>query len=181
MSLTVRTVSKHLTDYERIQQLYHTAFPVEEQVKWSWLMHKARSKYVDFLIYYDDNQFVGFSYLIHRNNLNFLFFLAVDPDLHSQGYGGQILEWLQAKHSEEPIVLDMEPLDEQAANAKQRQRRFAFYQQHGFSDTNYQVVENGVRYTILANQKHFKIQQLESTYRWFSWPFYHRQHIQIIP
>ena len=97
MPLTAQTVSKHLTDYDQIKDLYHTAFPEEELVKWSWLLRKSRSKNAEFLAYYDQNRFVGFSYMIHQPNLDFLFYLAVYPDQHSRGYGGQILDWLNAK------------------------------------------------------------------------------------
>ena len=53
MPLTAQTVSKHLTDYDQIKDLYHTAFPEEELVKWSWLLRKSRSKNAEFLAYYD--------------------------------------------------------------------------------------------------------------------------------
>ncbi|WP_295729411.1 GNAT family N-acetyltransferase [uncultured Limosilactobacillus sp.] len=176
MTLTAQTVSRHLTDYEQIKQLYHDAFPVDEQVKWSWLVHKANSKHGEFLAYYDHNQLVGFSYLIHHQQLDFLFFLAVDPKLHSQGYGGQILDWLNAKRPAIPLVLDAEPLNDDATNAEQRRRRLKFYQKHGFQDSHYQVTEDGLTYTILANQP-FQLKDLEAAYRWFFRPFNYRHQL----
>ncbi|WP_050755769.1 N-acetyltransferase [Limosilactobacillus coleohominis] len=81
MSLTAQTVS----NYEHINQDHLTcSLTGKEQVKWSWLMWKAKSKHAEFLAYYDDNQLVGFSYVIHHHHLDFLFFLAVNPNLHSQ-------------------------------------------------------------------------------------------------
>lgn len=177
MSLTAQTVSKHLTDYEQIKQLYHDSFPVKEQVKWSWLMWKAKSKHVEFLAYYDDNQLVGFSYVIHHHQLDFLFFLAVNPNLHSQGYGGQILDWINAKRPEVPIVLDTEPLNDQATNSEQRRRRMAFYHNHGFYDSRYRVTEDDLTYAILTNQD-FKLAQLIAVYRWFFRPFNHRHQLK---
>lgn len=177
MSLTAQTVSKHLTDYEQIKQLYHDSFPVKEQVKWSWLMWKAKSKHAKFLAYYDDNQLVGFSYVIHHHHLDFLFFLAVNPNLHSQGYGGQILDWLNAKRPEVPIVLDAEPLNDQATNAKQRRRRMAFYHNHGFYDSRHRVTEDSLTYAILTNQD-FELAQLVAAYRWFFRPFNHRHQLK---
>lgn len=179
MPLTAQTVSKHLTDYDQIKDLYHTAFPEEELVKWSWLLRKSRSKNTEFLAYYDQNRFVGFSYMIHQPNLDFLFYLAVDSDQHSQGYGGQILDWLNAKNPDVPIVLEVEPLDEQADNAEQRQRRMKFYQSHGFNSTNHQITEDGTQYVILTNGQDFDIQQLAKAYHWFYRPFNHRHHIEI--
>lgn len=179
MPLTAFTVSKHLTDYDQIQKLYQTVFPANEQIKWSWLMRKARSKNVEFLSYYDDNTFVGFSYMIHQPTLDFLFYLAVAPDRHSQGYGGQILDWLNTKHPDMPIILEIEPLDEHADNLEPRQRRLAFYQKHGFQLTKHTVTEDGTTYTILANQSSVDVQPLTKLYRWFFRPFNHRHHISV--
>lgn len=180
MALNAYTVSSHLTDYDKIKQLYHSSFPEDELVKWSWLMLKARSEKVEFLAYYDDTQFLGFSYMIHlKKECDFLFFFAVDPQLQSKGYGGQILDWLNTKHPDIPIVLEAEALDDQAANASQRQRRMDFYAQHGFHDTQHRVNEEGMIYAVLANQPQFDIQQLTQAYHWFWRPFFHRQNITI--
>lgn len=179
MPLTAFTVSKHLTDYDQIKDLYQNIFPDDELVKWSWLLRKSRSKNAEFLAYYDANQFVGFSYMIHQPALDFLFYLAVDPEQHSQGYGGQILDWLNATHPKVPIVLEIEPLDEHVDNAEQRQRRLAFYQNHGFHRTDHQTNEDGTEYDILTNGQDVDFQQLAKAYHWFYRPFNHRHHVDI--
>lgn len=178
VELTARTISTHLTDFDHIKDLYHSIFPEEEQIKWSWLMRKSRSKHVEFLAYYDDTEFIGFSYMIHQPELDFLFFLAVDPSHHSKGYGGQILDWLNTKHPDSPIVLEVEPLNDQAANSEQRQRRFAFYKKHGFRDSKKRIQEDGVEYALLTNRPSLNLPHLEKAIKWFFRPFNHRHSIK---
>lgn len=179
MKLTAQTVSPHLTDYAQIKHLYHTAFPEDELFKWSWLMFKAHSSKVEFLAYYDQNQFVGLSYTIHYAGIDLLLYLAVDPQYHSQGYGGQILDWLIAKHPDTPLVLEVEPLDEDAPNITQRKRRVAFYQRHGFHNTHHRLVEDRMEYSILTNHEKLDLRNLHQLYRWFARPFSWRSKVTI--
>lgn len=175
--LTALTVSTHLTDYDKIKHLYHTTFPEDELIKWSWLLRKSHSKNVEFLAYYDHNEFIGFSYMIHQPELDFLFFLAVAPQHHSKGYGGQILDWLNTKHPDTPIVLEAEPLDDKADNLEQRKRRLAFYQAHDYHDTKHRVTEDGVEYAVLTNQESIDLKILAKIYRWFFRPFNWRHQV----
>lgn len=139
-------------------------------------MRKSHSQHAEFLAYYDQNQFVGFSYVIQQPKINFLFYLAVHDQFRSQGYGGRILNWLQAKYEDTPLVLEAEALDDQADNREQRERRFRFYQTHGFNDSAHTVLEDQVKYSILSNTD-FEMKDLEKAYHWFWRPFFHRQNI----
>lgn len=179
MALTARTVSSHLTDYDQIKKLYHNAFPEDELVKWSRLMRKSRSNNVEFLAYYDQNELVGFTYVIQQRHVNFLFFLAVVDQLRSKGYDGQIIDWLRAKYADTPLVLEIETPDSQAQNASQRTRRLQFYQRHGFRDSGHRVQEGPVGYTVLSDDDSFAIENLAKAYHWFWRPFFRRQNIHI--
>ncbi|WP_251547704.1 GNAT family N-acetyltransferase [Limosilactobacillus caecicola] len=179
MKLDARTVSTHLTDYDQIKQLYHTAFPAEEQVSWSSLMHKSHSKHVEFLAYYVDSEFVGMTYVIRHSNTNLLFYFAIADGARDHGYGGQIIDWLQEKYPNEPLVIEVEPDDPQAPNLEQRQRRFKFYHRHGFHEIGHQVVEEGVPYEILSTDPTFDVQLMKPIYRWFSFPFINRSKLEI--
>lgn len=171
MTLETRPVSTHLTDYPQIKRMYHSLFPKNEQEKWSWLMYKSWSKHVDFLAYYDGRRCIGFSYVIHQKQLDFLYYLAVDPEQHSHGYGGLIIEWLKQESANKQLVLDVEPLDDTASNAEQRRRRMMFYQRYGFKNTSQKIVEKGGTLDLLSTKSTVNHQDIKKMQRWFKRPF----------
>ena len=71
------------------------------------------------------------------DDLVYIYYLAVDPELRGRGYGGQILELLKQSHPGGPIALDIESRKRNADNAKQREARRKFYLDNGFKPTGY--------------------------------------------
>ena len=47
-------------------------------------------------------------------------------------------------------------MDENADNADERRRRFAFYERNGFYDTGYLLRDTQMTYTVLSTAKDFK-------------------------
>ena len=66
----------------------------------------------------------------------FILHLAVSNEIHSKGYGSNILNHLKVLYRRKEIALNIEPVDEKAEKYGQRIRRVEFYNQNGFSDTD---------------------------------------------
>ncbi len=170
--LTVKPVTKQLSDYGRILEIYQRSFPVEEQMPF-WLMRLfARRKQIDFLAFYDQENFCGFAYLVHHEGLTFIFYLATDPDKRSEGYGSQILSWLQQEYAQRGLVLTIETVDPAYEDFAQRKRRQKFYFNNHLQDTGYRVKEFGVIYDVLTNDPSFSFEAYQKVLKYFSFGFY---------
>lgn len=150
MPLKVRPVSSKRRENRPIRRLYRTSFPKKERVSFGSMVRRARKPHVDFLSFYQDNDLAGMAYLFTWEDVLYLFYLAVSPQLQNQGIGGKILDLLKDRYPEHRIVLSIEPLEENAANFSQRQRRLDFYRSHGFVDIGLSSTHRGMRYTTLV-------------------------------
>ena len=175
------SITKALPEYPRVIALYEEAFPPEERIPFDELESMAEQDVVEFVAYFDENTgadrmaedrcgeaaiddaprpirdrnrtraLCGFSFSIAMKEYVYLLFLAVDTSARSKGYGSRILAQIRAHHPGETIVLDIEPLDTDAPNLGQRERRLAFYLRNGFSPTGYDLYEDDMRYSVLAS------------------------------
>lgn len=78
MDLDIQPVRLSLSNYRDVKQLYQRAFPKYEREPWPWMMLKSKFKQADFMAFYDQDQFVGFSYVIHSHGFHYILFLAVN-------------------------------------------------------------------------------------------------------
>lgn len=85
--LAKKIVSPKLPEYKYLKQLYRKAFPKAERLPWFFLMKRAQKQFIEFIAFYDDDNFVGFAYNITRNDLTYIFYLAVDAKYRGQGFG----------------------------------------------------------------------------------------------
>ena len=150
MPLKVRPVSSKRRENRPIRRLYRTSFPKKERVSFGSMVRRARKPHVDFLSFYQDNDLAGMAYLFTWEDVLYLFYLAVSPQLQNQGIGGKILDLLKDRYPEHRIVLSIEPLEENAANFSQRQRRLDFYRSHGFADIGLGSTHRRMRDTTLV-------------------------------
>ncbi len=138
-------------DKKALRQLYHTAFPKEEQMPWWLLQLISLRKDMGVDGYYDGDRLRGFTFSVATDKMLFLLFLAISEDCRDQGYGSAILQQLQARYPGRAIVLNVELLDPAAENYAQRVRRMAFYRKNGFYDTGYDIDEVGGTFRVLTN------------------------------
>lgn len=150
MPLKVRPVSSKRRENRPIRLLYRTSFPKQERVSFHSMVRKAKKTHVEFLSFYQDNELAGMAYLFTWEDVLYLFYLAVSPQLQNQGIGGRILDLLKSRYPEHRIVLSIEPLEEGAENFSQRQRRLEFYQKNGFADIGLSSTHRGMTYTTLV-------------------------------
>ncbi|MGM0216126.1 GNAT family N-acetyltransferase [Enterococcus sp. AZ109] len=170
--LTVKQITRQLPEYDKIFDIYKHSFPKEEQMP-VWLLRLfSRRKRVEFLAFYNEDVFCGFTYLVQSEKLTFVFYLATDPDQRSQGYGSQIVAWIQEKYQDRGVVLTIETVDPAFDNYEQRLRRQQFYFSNQFRDTGYQVREYGVLYDVLADTPNFVFSDYQEILTYFSFGFY---------
>ena len=55
---------------EKIERLYETAFPEDEQIPWKDLMRLVEEMPLDFTAYYDGETFIGFTSVYPRKQFN---------------------------------------------------------------------------------------------------------------
>ena len=155
MILRAVPVTESLPELERVNALAKEAFPPEEYLAPDKLMEMSQQEGFDFLALYDGKRFIGFMAVKTHRTLTYLFFLAVDPAWRSHGYGSRAIDTLKALYPGSQQVVDLEMLDEAAANRQQRERRRLFYLNNGYQPTGRFLSYLGVDYEILCMDKAF--------------------------
>lgn len=136
---------------EDVRRLYETAFPKEEQIPWKDLMRLMKTMSLDFTVYYEDENLVGFTIVYPRPQFNWFWYFAVPEELRGQGIGQRILTQLIEKYKGKSNILDMESPEQVCENSEQRKRRHAFYLRNGFRNTGVGKSFKGIDYTIMMN------------------------------
>ena len=134
---------------EDVRRLYETAFPVEEQIPWDDLMELVEKMPLDFTVYYDEDQLLGFTIVYPRESFNWFWYFAVPEQLRGRGVGQQILSQVIEKYKDGTTILDMESPEQVCDNQEIRHRRHAFYLRNGFRDTGVGRSFGGIDYTII--------------------------------
>lgn len=155
MNLQGRSILDHFNDYEAFDKLNCEAFPPEERIETAKLMRMAGKGELDITALYDGDVFVGFISLVVEAPTAYIFFLAVDKEKRSQGYGSQALSLLSKMYPDYQIVLDLEEVDEAAGNIRQRIIRKKFYLRNGYRETGYFLYYNHMMFEVLCNKARF--------------------------
>jgi len=148
--LQIRTVRKNSRKAELADRLYQKVFPESERIPMSFLLRKAKKDFVDFLAFYDADDFVGFAYMISHHDITFVQYLAIDPAHRSKGYGGAVLSLISEKYRGNRLVLNIEETGVAAENADQRAKRKRFYLNHGYRNAQYRMVHGAESYEVLV-------------------------------
>ena len=155
--LEAKEITRSLKEYRDVVEVMKTAFPEEEQTS-VWLLRLfGLRKDMHFRAYYDERQFVGFSFVAATKAMAFILYIAVRPDLQSKGYGSRIAEAIQKDNASRELSLNMESLDPAAENNGQRLRRYQFYLKNGFHDTGYRLLYRKVNYMIMSKPDNFHL------------------------
>ena len=134
---------------EEVRHLYETAFPPEEQIPWDDVMVLVERLPLDFTVYYDEDQLLGFTIVYPRKSFNWFWYFAVSEQLRGMGVGQQILSQVIEKYKDGTTILDMESPEQECENQAVRRRRHAFYLRNGFRDTGVGRSFAGIDYTII--------------------------------
>ena len=152
MSLRIQDVKKGSQLSENVRCLMQAVFPEEELVSYGRLLELAELDGAFFQAFIDDEDdaFCGLAYWFAKDDLVYLFYLAVLPSRQSKGYGTQILNSLKLQNPGKTIVLEAESVREQAGNAEQRRRRKLFYERNGFRLQPFRNDDDGQIYDVMC-------------------------------
>lgn len=150
MRLNVEHITQQSRFWERVNTLAKEAFPPEEYLAPSQLVKMARSDNYDFLALLDDDTFVGFMVVKLYEDMEYLFFLAIDGNSRGKGYGSRAIETLKENYPDKTHTVDFEMLDKTAANYAQREKRRNFYLRNGYKETGLFLSYLGVDYEVFC-------------------------------
>lgn len=143
-------VTKSIKEYKQIKKLYRQAFPVEERAPFWFLMKKVKPSTADFWALYDNENWIGFTYVVKGEELAYIFYLAIKPDKQGKGYGAEAVDILKDYYKGCKLFLALETLNHTADNYEQRVKRHSFYERCGLHDMPYQIKEASVIYDIMG-------------------------------
>lgn len=128
-----------------ITPLYLSAFPESERppLKYFYLSIDSH-KENDLYAYFDNDEFIGFTYITIYKDICYIFFLAVNSSKRNQGYGSKILDNIKTEHKDKVILLCYEEVDKKYSDYENRLKRKEFYKRNGFKDNELKTNEYGV-------------------------------------
>ena len=151
MEIIVRSVKENLNAIKHVEEMMDGLFPEEEQSSVNGLLELSVNSGVHFDLYYLNGEVCGFSYIVCKYDLVFIYYLAVKEKYQSMGCGTKILEIIKCFYNNSTLVLNIEPINGQTHNQVQRLRRLKFYKKNGLKETNYFLEHKGVEYSILSS------------------------------
>ncbi len=137
-------------DIPLIKRLYVSAFPKEERPPFFLLRRGLKRQGGQLLVAKENDQFLGFAYLIGTEVLGYLFFFAMEENSRNLGYGSEVLRLLKESYCGNRLFLARETLDQSAHNYAQRLRRHGFYLRNGFVDLPCQIQEGPVVFDVMG-------------------------------
>lgn len=154
MGISLRPVEPSSDDYEYVADLYEFSFPPVERERIENIMKVSRTDFGHLSVVLDDDERIGFLYILTHRDLVYIYYLAVDPGLRGRGYGSQILSMVKKEHPGCRFTLSCEAPDETAENNEQRLERIAFYERNGFVDTGRRTTWEGMTYAHMLCGDH---------------------------
>lgn len=159
--MKVKHIRCNSVELGKVESLAKEAFPPKEYLSPGELIQMAERGEVDFWGLYDQNNLVGFMVVSLFEDMCYLFFLAIDPNIRSKGYGGQALRLLDELYPNKQQVVDFEMIDDTAPNNEQRITRKAFYMRNGYRETGKFISYRGVDYEILCRDTPFDFEKFK--------------------
>lgn len=139
--------------------LYLEAFPQEERKPPDLLERLGEEGKQELLAIAEGDTFVGLAFNMveapgsvppGEKETAILDYFAIAPELRGGGYGTRALKLLLERFVGKTYIFEVEMRDEKAANAKERERRMAFYLRNGLKEAGLRVRAYGTDFEILA-------------------------------
>lgn len=119
----------------RIEELNKKVFPsTETTADLHFLSDYYKGASVDFIAMEDDGTFVGYTYMINFFQGSFIYYLAIEPEYQSTGYGTALLKYLRIIQGNRPIALTAFALNPDDEEYENNVRRKWFYIKNGYVD-----------------------------------------------
>ena len=125
--------SERKENKDNFERLYLSAFPENERPPLFWTYEVFnKTKESEIYCYYDNDEFIGFTYLTYYLDYVFVLYLAVSKNKRNQGYGTEILKDIQEMNKKLNIILCFEEVDDKYSDNDNRIKRMNFYKKCGF-------------------------------------------------
>ena len=119
----------------KIEKLNEKVFPsTVDAADLHFLTKQYEGASVDFIAVMDDEKFVGYTYMINFFQGSFIYYLAIEPECQSKGYGTALLKHLREIQGSRPIGLTAFALHPEDDDYEQCVRRKWFYVRNGYVD-----------------------------------------------
>ncbi|MGT2750219.1 GNAT family N-acetyltransferase [Streptococcus orisasini] len=160
-SLSQQKVRLFSKAYNDVKKLYLSAFPPNERLSYFLLLVNSVRSLAKCYAYYDQEEFVGFAYILESKKQVFVLFLAVNEPIRSKGYGSMILAQIREYAQARPLILTIEPLEQEAPNSEQRKQRLAFYERNGYQLIPHYYYEGQECYQILTTEQSIDLERFQ--------------------
>jgi len=167
--LTVKPITNSIKNdrevLQHISNLYSSAFPRQEQAPLALLINQTKKDTVKFFAFYDGDVFLGLTYTISFKDMTYLWYLAIQSDLRSKGYGSQIMRYLHELYPNNRIVLNLDIQDETAMDSEIRKKRKEFYIKNGYSSTGYLCTFHGNKLDVMSINGNVTFDEFSSIFK----------------
>ncbi len=136
-TLSFQRIGSGFQELDKVETLTLEAFPPEERVPAKDFLALAKKGLLDFWALRLGDAFAGYLCAMARDGMAYLSYLALISPLRGRGLGSAALQALRRQYSGCVQIVDLEPLDESAANSAQRLRRRNFYLKNGYRPTGW--------------------------------------------
>lgn len=148
--LQLKKMSLFSKDLYKVKKIYNEAFPDNERISFGKLKIKTIDKNIELMGIYNENQIIGFFYLISNKDLSFILYFAIDKTTRSKGFGSKSLSLIKMYKPLNRIILLIEAPDENAINNTQRKKRKQFYSDNGYFYTSVNIHDKNENFELLS-------------------------------
>lgn len=135
---------------QQVYDLYESAFPKEEKKPLEMMETLSEQGKMELLAITDNGEFIGLAMNMLSEKTALLDYFAIVSHKRDCGYGGKAVRLLQERFAGKKYIFEVEMQDPSAENAKERQRRKAFYLRNGLKETGLFVHVYGTDFEILT-------------------------------
>lgn len=143
--------------YNQVSVIYEKSFPEEE--RYITLDKMIKQENTELYCLVNEEEVLGFVYLIFYEKMIFILYLAVNTDNRSKGFGSYILKWCLNQYVDRNIYLNIEEVKTDFKNYVTRLKRLKFYLNNDFFITSYISKDETESFNILSNNKDIDIEQ----------------------
>ena len=134
----------------KIRMLYREAFPKCERKPFSIIKAMTKKGKTDMWYFEDEGGFAGLCTTINGPDTILIDYLAVARKRRGTGVGSRMLQALLEHYKDFGVFLEIEELDDNAENSKERIRRREFYLRQGLVPMNTYANLFGVNMELLG-------------------------------
>lgn len=149
--MELKNIQKEGTEYrEAVHALYEEAFPEIERKPFSLMEELAARGKMEMLAVVEDGAFLGLAINMMAGKTALLDYFAISPQQRGGGIGSRSLKLLLERFRDQKYIFEIEMQDASADNAKERERRKAFYLRNGLKETGVFANVYGTDFELLT-------------------------------